>query len=142
MQILKRIHTALVPSKFGRNYKQIKLSGQLFLSILQEMYAVAQTYEVGSAEYKEVFETAVRLFPEDEVANLNAANAAMARKDYVSASRYLEKAGNDPRAVYARGILAGLQSDYQLAISYLQQAKAGGVSQADEALAQMEELTK
>ena len=109
---------------------------------LQEMYAVAQTYEVGSAEYKEVFETAVRLFPEDEVANLNAANAAMARKDYVSASRYLEKAGNDPRAVYARGILAGLQSDYQLAISYLQQAKAGGVSQADEALAQMEELTK
>ena len=109
---------------------------------LQEMYAVAQTYEVGSAEYKEVFETAVRLFPEDEVANLNAANAAMAREDYVSAFRYLEKAGNEPRALYAHGILAGLQGDYQLAISYLQQAKAGGVSQADEALAQMEELTK
>lgn len=109
---------------------------------LQEMYAVAQTYEAGSDAYNEVFETAVRLFPNDEVANLNAANAAMARKDYVSASRYLEKAGNEPRAVYARGILAGLQGDYQSATAYLQQAKAGGVSQADEALAQMEELTK
>ena len=109
---------------------------------LQEMYAVAQTYEVGSTEYKEVFETAVRLFPDDEVANLNAANAAMAREDYVSAFRYLEKAGNEPRALYAHGILAGLQGDYQLAISYLQQAKAGGVSQADKALAQIEELTE
>lgn len=109
---------------------------------LQEMYAVAQTYEVGSTEYKEVFETAVRLFPEDEVANLNAANAAMARKDYVSASRYLEKAGNEPRALYAHGILAGLQGDYQSAASYLKQAKAGGISQADKALAQIEELTK
>ena len=109
---------------------------------LQEMYAVAQTYEAGSNAYNEVFETAVRLFPDDEVANLNAANAAMQRKDYVSASRYLEKAGNDLRAVYARGILAGLQGDYQSAASYLKQAKAGGVSQADEALAQIEELTE
>ena len=109
---------------------------------LQEMYAVAQTYEAGSDAYNEVFETAARLFPDDEVANLNAANAAMARKDYVSASRYLEKAGNEPRAVYARGVLAGLQGDYQTAASYLQQAKAGGVSQADEALTQIEELTK
>lgn len=35
--------------------------------------------KLGSEEYNETFEVAVRMFPDDEVANLNAANAAMAR---------------------------------------------------------------
>ena len=109
---------------------------------LQEMYAVAQTYEVGSTEYKEIFETAVRLFPDDEVANLNAANAAMARRDLPSASRYLEKAGSTALADYARGVLAGLQGDYQVALILMEKAKAGGVNEADEALRQIQELIK
>ena len=35
---------------------------------LQEMFLVAQTYEPGSPEFNEVFDIAVRLFPDDETA--------------------------------------------------------------------------
>ena len=109
---------------------------------LQEMYAVAQTYGTGSKEYNEVFETAVRLFPDDEAANLNAANAAMQRGDTAGAARYLEKAGEEAAAEYARGILAALRGEYDAASVYLQKAKAGGITEADDALRQIERMKK
>lgn len=109
---------------------------------LQEMYAVAQTYGTGSKEYNEVFETAVRLFPDDEAANLNAANAAMQRGDTAGAARYLEKAGEGASAEYARGILAALRGEYDAASVYLQKAKAGGITEADDALRQIERMKK
>ena len=43
------------------------------------MYLAAQEMEIGSEEYNETFDIAVRMFPDDEVANLNAANIAMSR---------------------------------------------------------------
>lgn len=46
-----------------------------------EFYLVAEKYEPGTDEFTEVFETAVRMFPNDTVANLNAANAAIRRDD-------------------------------------------------------------
>ena len=76
---------------------------------LEEMFLLAESYEKGSEEYNEVFETAVRMFPNDETANLNAANVAMARGDLARAERYLSKAGNSSEAVYARRILAEMQ---------------------------------
>ena len=109
---------------------------------LQEMYAVAQTYGTGSKEYNKVFETAVRLFPDDEAANLNAANAAMQRNDTAGAARYLEKAGEEAAAEYARGILAALRGEYDAASVYLQKAKAGGIAEADDALRQIERMKK
>ncbi len=45
---------------------------------LEEFYLLAQSYPAGSKEFDEVFDIAVRMFPNDPVANLNAANAAMA----------------------------------------------------------------
>ena len=59
---------------------------------LDEMYRVAQSYESGSAEFCEVFEIAVRMYPDDPVSNLNAANTALLRKDVEAARRYLSKA--------------------------------------------------
>ena len=44
---------------------------------LQEMFAVAQTYEPGSEDFKQVFDVAVHLYPNDPVANLNAANSLL-----------------------------------------------------------------
>ena len=79
---------------------------------LNEFYLAAQEYEPGTDEFAEVFETAVRMFPDDSIANLNAANAAMRRDDLTGAKRYLAKAGNSPEAVYARGALAIRQKDY------------------------------
>ncbi|MBO5890162.1 MAG: DUF3868 domain-containing protein, partial [Alistipes sp.] len=72
---------------------------------LEEFYILAQTYESGSDEFNDLFETAVRMYPNDPVANLNAANSAILRKDYRGALRFLDKAGDLPEAVYARGAL-------------------------------------
>ena len=109
---------------------------------LQELYMIADSYPQGSDEYNEVFATMVRLYPADEVANLNAANVAMQRKDLVSAKKYLRKAGESALAVYARGVCAGLGGDYQAARTYLEQAKKQGVKAAEEALAQIDEIEK
>jgi len=97
---------------------------------LNEFYIVAQKYEPGTDEFTEVFETAVRMFPDDETANLNAANAAMRRGDNAAAERYIAKAGDSPEAVYARGALAIRNGDYEEARRHLTRAKELGIDQA------------
>lgn len=97
---------------------------------LNEFYLAAQEYEPGTDEFTEVFETAVRMFPNDTAANLNAANAAMRRGDNAGAARYLERAGDSPEAVYARGSLAVRMKDYETARKYLNEAKTLGLEQA------------
>lgn len=101
---------------------------------LEEFYLLAEEYESGSEEFNEVFETAVRMYPDDTEANLNAANAAMQRNDLKAAERYLAKAGGSAQASYARGIHAVLKEDYVKAESLMLEAKAGGVTAADGAL--------
>ena len=100
---------------------------------LNEMFVLTNSLEPGSDEYNEVFETAVRMYPNDETANLNAANSAMQRNDLVSAGRYLAKAGDSAEAVYARGVLAMLQGDHGRAAG-LFESVAGRIAEADEAL--------
>ena len=106
---------------------------------LNEMFLLAQSYEPGSEEYNNVFETAVRMYPMDEVANLNAANSAMSRGDLASAARYLSKAGNTDDAVYARGILAASKGDYAEAIQHFSQVE-NRLPDAKEALQTVKEI--
>ena len=105
---------------------------------LNEFYLAAQEYEPGTDEFTEVFETAVRMFPDDTVANLNAANVAMRRGDNTGAARYLERAGDSPEAVYARGSLAVRTKDYETARKYLNEAKTLGLEQAGITLEELE----
>ena len=93
---------------------------------LNEMYLLAATLVPGSPEYNEVMETAVKMYPSDEVAILNAATAAMQRNDLIQAERYLSRAGNDADSFYARGVLEGLRKDYTKALYYMEQAAAKG----------------
>lgn len=109
---------------------------------LDEFYLVAQACETGSEEFCEVFETAVRMFPDDAAANLNAANTAMQRGELTAAGRYLAKAGNSPEAEYARGVYAILTEDYDAAGRYMLRAREAGVKQAADALAEIEKLKK
>ena len=101
---------------------------------LQEFYLASQGMEPGSEEFNKVFETAVRIYPDDETANLNAANTAMAEGDLNAASRYLDKAGTSPQAIYARGIYAILTENYAEAQRLLQDAQNAGITKATEAL--------
>ena len=78
---------------------------------LHEMFMVAQSYEPGSPDYNEVFEVAVRLFPSDPVANLNAAITAFNRHDIPAAERYLAKAGNQPQADEVRRAIEASKTD-------------------------------
>lgn len=118
--------------------KRIMLEQPQKLS-LNELYLVAQSYEPGSEEFSDVFETAVRLFPKDAIANLNAANAAMYRGDLSAAEEYLTKAGDSPEAVYARGALAIRKGEYDIARGYMAQAKALGLKQAEKTLHELEQ---
>ena len=73
---------------------------------LNEMFLVANTYEPGSQDYNDVFETAVRMYPNDATANLNAAVIALGKNNLDDAKRYLSKAGTSAEAQNARAVLA------------------------------------
>ena len=138
-------HSDYVVEYIVRAYTDIEEAKRVFQPTpgnlsLHEMYLIAQTYLKGSEEYNEVFATMVRLFPDDEVANLNAANVAMSRNDLVSSEKYLEKAGKSGFAYYARGIHAGLAGDYETAKEFLNIAKEKGLAEADDALLQINEI--
>ena len=109
---------------------------------LNEFYLAAQGYEPGSDEFTEVFETAVKTFPDDEAANLNAANAAMRRGDLTAAERYLKKAGNSAEAVYGRAAYAIKSEDFDTARKLLKEAANMGLRQAKVTLEELDEKLK
>ncbi len=105
---------------------------------LNEFNLVAQRYEPGSEAFTEVYETAVRMYPSDPTANLNAANAAMLRGANAAAERYLAKAGDSAEAVYARGALAIRNEQYDAAREYLRRAADMGLEQAATTLGELD----
>ena len=113
--------------------KEVLLTNPKQLS-LEEMFLVAQTYEPGSNEFNDVMETAVRLFPADPTANLNAACTRMAVGDLDGAEAYLAKAGSSARATHARGVIAMLRGDADQARTLLRQAVAAGDADAQKNL--------
>ena len=109
---------------------------------LNEMFLVANTYPKGSQEFIDVFETAVRMYPDSEISNMNAATAALSRNDLISAERYLKKMESQeywPEYNNAMGILTLLKGDYELAEEYLNKARELGL---DVATDNLEELAK
>ena len=76
----------------------------------EEMFMVAQTYEPGSKDFNEVMETAVRMFPDNETANLNAAIIRLNAGDADAAKPYLDKAGESAEAKNARKVYKQLKT--------------------------------
>ena len=99
------------------------------LSLNQFMLA-AQTYEPGSAEFNQVFDVAVRMYPEDQTANVNAACAALMSGNTESAEKFLKKAGETAEALNARGVLALQQKRYEAAEAFFKEAQAAGLEAA------------
>lgn len=109
---------------------------------LNEMYMVAGGYEQGSPEFNEVFEIAVRMFPEDVNANLNAAASALSRKDLISAEKYLSNVrirSRIPEYDNSMGVLSLLKGEYDKAEQYFEAARQAGVEVAS---ANLEEVAK
>lgn len=99
-----------------------------------DFYTLAQTYAEGSDKYCEVFETAIEVYPDDPMLNLNAANVEMRRGEYDKAQSHLLKAGNTALADYARGILAARRGDYTEAAKRFEAARDGGMEGVDNVL--------
>lgn len=103
-----------------------------------EMYMVANSYEKGSEEFNHVFDVAVRMFPDDKLANLNAALAALDRGDAVGAEKFLQKAGDSAEADNARGILAVKKEDFASARTHFAKAADKGLQAARHNLDELE----
>lgn len=79
---------------------------------LNEMFRIAQTYEPGSPEFNEVFDIAARVFPDSDVANMNAAANALEREDTASARKYLDRVKEHDEAWWNNmGVLFRLEGD-------------------------------
>ena len=78
---------------------------------LNEMFMVAQLFEAGSDKYNEVFEIAVRMFPDDPVSNLNAANTAIRTGQLDRAESYLAKAAEGDEKQLALASVRMLRGD-------------------------------
>jgi tetratricopeptide (TPR) repeat protein len=102
---------------------------------LNEMFLLANTYPEGSKEFMEVFEIAVRIFPNDPTANLNAAASALLEKDLEKAERYLHKARKNTPAYYNNlGVLNMLQNNNARAGNLFRHAAEGNLKAASKNL--------
>lgn len=101
---------------------------------LNNMFATAQSFKVGSREYNDIVDLMARLFPDNAEANIDAAGVALMRGDLELADKYLKPWGTDPRAYCNLGVLNMLRGDFHKAEVYLQMAEAGGVKEATNAL--------
>lgn len=119
--------------------KQVMATAPQKLS-LNEIYVVANSLDVDSDEYREAFELAVRMYPNDPIANLNMAAIALRRDELPAAEGYLAKAGDSPRAEYARGVLAAKRGNYEEAVGLLRGASSKGIAEADDALEQLRQM--
>lgn len=97
---------------------------------LEELFRLARSYDSGSPEFMEVMEVAVRMYPDSETANLNAALTAASRGDSDKARRYLSRAGNSPQAIYAAGVTEACAGNYAEALGLFRRAESEGVPEA------------
>lgn len=105
---------------------------------LNEMFQVAQTFEPGSERYNEIFEIAVRMYPDDPVSNLNAAVTAIGTKRLDAARRYLTKAADVPEKRLAEASLLMLEGNLDEPEALLKQLENTSVAeQAAENLKQI-----
>ncbi len=113
---------------------------------LNELYLVANTYEPGSEDFNSLFETAVRLYPESVTATVNAAVAALERRDFVGAERYLRSVKSPdriPECDNAWGLLLMLRDqDYDRAAPYFEAARAAGLKAAQQNLDEIDHLRR
>lgn len=121
-------HTDYVITYEVRKYTDINEIKQVFKTrpqnlSLNELFLLSQTYKPGTPEFNEIFDTAVRMFPDDPTANINAASASISRGDLASAGKFLSRVGNTPEAEYVRGILDARKGNYDSAVSHFRNSR-------------------
>lgn len=148
--ILKQIYPWLRHSDYAVNY-QIKVYTDLenLMRLYNtdpsklravDFYTIAQQYPTGSPEYLAVMKKALDVYPDEPMINLNVANLYLQEGDFDAAQSCLLKAGQNPYANYARGVMAAKRGDYRDAEKWFKLAKEGGIEQADKYLTRVQEF--
>ena len=78
---------------------------------LEEMYKVAISYETGSDNWLDALNIAVEQFPDDEIANYNAAVGCVVTGRLVDAKKYIKKAGTRKQAKYVANIIRAMEGE-------------------------------
>ncbi len=103
---------------------------------LNEMFLAANTYPSNSQEFKEIFNIATRMYPNDPVAKLNSATLELENGDIDAAIGQLSMI-DLPDAWNNLGIAYALRGDYQQARDYFNRAISSGNQTARGNLAQL-----
>lgn len=110
---------------------------------LIEMFNIANTYKQGDEDFIEVFEVAVRMFPNDATANLNAAAAELSSQNTAKAKKYLDKVNkNTPEYVNNLGVFYFQIGDLEQATLQFQKAAATGLNAAKHNLLKIQNKKK
>lgn len=108
---------------------------------LNEMYQVANSYPKGSKDFVDVFDIAVRMYPNDPVANLNAAAVALSMKDMNTALKFMEKADHTTgEFLNNTGVYNFMNGDIQRAMAAFEQAAKLGNEAAQANLQQLKQI--
>lgn len=103
-----------------------------------ELYSLALSYGKGSDTFnKLVMETIPRHFPDNEIANNNAAAVMIICGELPTAKRYLEKAGQSAASLNNRGIILMMEGNLEKSGEYFSQAQRLG---SEEAAANLQEV--
>ena len=105
-----------------------------------EMYQIANSYPVGSHDFHQMLITARQYFPSNDIANLNAAAAALSEGSPALADQYLKQVQNTNSPEYANciGVLYIYQGNYEAAENFLRKAQAGGITEATHNLRELQ----
>lgn len=117
---------AYVARPFDVNEAKEVIKTRPQLLSLNEMFLVAQTYEKGSADFKNVFDVAARMYPNDAVANLNAATVELEGGNADAAIARLQKFQDMHEAWNNLGVALVMKKQYNEALAYFDKAAAKG----------------
>lgn len=108
---------------------------------LNEMYQVANSYPKGSKDFVNVFDIAVRMYPNESVANLNAAAVALSMKDLNTACEIYGKSSHaTAEFLNNTGVYNFLNGDIQRARAAFEQAAKMGNETAQANLQQLQQI--
>lgn len=109
---------------------------------LDELYQIANSYEKGSDKFKEVFDIAVRLYPNDIIANLNAAAIELDTNNTTKAMKYLEPNLDNNKAYNNIGVMYAQMKELDKALLYFEKAITNGDKVAADNLKKLQEYAK
>jgi len=107
---------------------------------LEEMYQIAYSYEEGSKPFINTFLQAAKSFPDNTIAQLNAATANILEGNISEAQKTLEKQESNPDAWNSLGLVYMYTNDFQKAQYYLEKARDRGIKSAQDNLISLDKV--